>query len=137
MSSKLSNFAVKIHLEGWYINGYGACTQGQMVTGADIHPRMLESLKTKETFEANGVIYPVCELFGGSVADLEQAMSAPQTASKSAESLPAVPTAPVPPPPAAVPAPAVPAAAAATVQPPMAPPAVKSMRTPRPKKPTA
>lgn len=136
MSSKLSNFAVKIHLEGWYINGYGACTKGQMIMGADIHPRMLESLKAKETFEANGVIYPVCELFGGSVADLEQAMGAPQTVSKPAESLPAVPAAPVPPP-VAVPAPAAPAAAAATVQPPMAPPAVKPMRTPRPKKPTA
>ena len=135
MSSKLSNFAVKILLDGWYIQGYGACTKDQMVTGANIQPRMLEALKTKETFEANGVIYPVCELFGGSVDDLEQAMSKP------AESLPVSPAASIPPPavvpPAAVPAVVPPATvpdAAAVVQSPMAPPA---MRTPRSKKPTA
>ena len=79
MSKKLDDFMVIVNVNGWHIRGMRACSKGQVFEGKDIHPRMLQALKDKETFKQDGTLLrPVCDLKGGTVEELEKAMAAPE-----------------------------------------------------------
>jgi len=72
---RLGDFVIRVNLDGWYIKGFGTSHGGQVYTGEQIHPRMIEAVENKEKFVKNSVeTMPVCVLIGGTVDDYRTAL---------------------------------------------------------------
>lgn len=76
MSKKLSDFTVRINLDGWYIKGFRTVRQGDEFQGKMIHPRMIQAIKNDEKFILNGdTRMEICVLRGGSIEEFEELLS--------------------------------------------------------------
>jgi len=77
MAKQLSDFVIRVNLDGWYCKGYGTCRLGEEISGDKIVERMVLSLESKDQFKLHGSLAPVCVLRGGTVDELKAAMKLP------------------------------------------------------------